>query len=108
MPHLKFAAVPTWGTNASDLARLRAESNITILEPVDNIDDLLRHARVVLGEVVIRQLENGTLALMTARAVVAICPASADGLRRGLARGRSCLLVLPFPKKSWKQQFGAP
>ena len=48
MPGLQFAAVPTWGTNAEDLAALRSHSNITLLDPVDNIDDLLRRTRVVL------------------------------------------------------------
>ena len=48
LPHLQFAAVPTWGTNAQDLAALRSRPNITLLDPVDNIDDLLRRTRVVL------------------------------------------------------------
>src|SRR5213078_2256151 len=48
MPDVRFAAVPTWGTNAADLAALRERSNISILEPVDNIDDLLRRTRVLL------------------------------------------------------------
>jgi surfactin synthase thioesterase subunit/glycosyltransferase involved in cell wall biosynthesis len=45
---LHFAAVPTWGTNAHDLAALRNRPNITLLDPVDNIDDLLRRTRVML------------------------------------------------------------
>jgi surfactin synthase thioesterase subunit/glycosyltransferase involved in cell wall biosynthesis len=48
MPEERFAAVPTWGTNAADLAELRQRPNITILEPVDKIDDLLRQTRVLL------------------------------------------------------------
>ena len=48
MPHLLFAAVPTWGTNAHDLALLQTCPNVTLLDPVDNIDDLLRRTRVVL------------------------------------------------------------
>ena len=48
MPHLQFAAIPTWGTNAQDLALLRRHANITLLDPVDNIDDLLRRTRIVL------------------------------------------------------------
>ncbi|MEP6601947.1 MAG: glycosyltransferase, partial [Nitrospirota bacterium] len=43
-----FAAVPTWGTNSTDLAALRAHANIRLLDPVDNIDDLLRLTRVLL------------------------------------------------------------
>jgi surfactin synthase thioesterase subunit/glycosyltransferase involved in cell wall biosynthesis len=47
-PHLEFAAVPTWGTNAGDLARLRRQRNVRVLDPVENLDDLFRLARVVL------------------------------------------------------------
>jgi surfactin synthase thioesterase subunit/glycosyltransferase involved in cell wall biosynthesis len=48
MPEIAFAAVPTWGTTGSDLAALRARPNVRILDPVDNIDDLLRRTRVLL------------------------------------------------------------
>ena len=47
-PHLRFAAVPTWGTNEADLAALRAHPNISILPPVDNIDELLARTRILL------------------------------------------------------------
>jgi surfactin synthase thioesterase subunit/glycosyltransferase involved in cell wall biosynthesis len=48
MRHLLFAAVPTWGTNPHDLATLLNQPNITLLDPVDDINDLLRRTRVVL------------------------------------------------------------
>lgn len=48
MPSVRFAAVPTWGTNAHDFIALGRHPNITILPPVDNIDDLLRETRVLL------------------------------------------------------------
>ena len=48
MPDIRFAAVPTWGTNAADLAALRRRPNVSVLEPVDNIDELLRRTRVLL------------------------------------------------------------
>jgi surfactin synthase thioesterase subunit/glycosyltransferase involved in cell wall biosynthesis len=48
MPGALFAAVPTWGTNAADLARLRERGNVSILDPFDNIDDLFRQTRVLL------------------------------------------------------------
>lgn len=47
-PDLLFGAVPTWGTTARDLEALRRHANIHILQPVDNIDDLLRQTRVML------------------------------------------------------------
>lgn len=48
MPHVQFAAVPTWGTNEEDCKALEGHSNITILGPVDNIDRLLERTRVLL------------------------------------------------------------
>ena len=47
-PHLKFAAVPTWGTSDEDWAMLRGLPNLTILEPVDNLVDLFKRTRVML------------------------------------------------------------
>lgn len=48
MPTVRFAAVPSWGTNAGDLAALRQRANITLLPPADNINDLLRQTRILL------------------------------------------------------------
>jgi surfactin synthase thioesterase subunit/glycosyltransferase involved in cell wall biosynthesis len=48
-PQLEFAAVPTWGTSARDLAGLRRRPNIAVIDPVENLDDLFRQARVVLA-----------------------------------------------------------
>jgi surfactin synthase thioesterase subunit/glycosyltransferase involved in cell wall biosynthesis len=48
MPQVRFAAVPTWGTNATDRALLEARPNIVVLDPVDRIDDLLARTRVLL------------------------------------------------------------
>lgn len=49
MPQVQFAAVPTWGTNAADLAALHSQPNIHVLQPVDNIDDLLARTRVLVA-----------------------------------------------------------
>ncbi len=43
-----FAVVPTWGTTGTDLASLRANPNIAILPPADNVDDIFRETRVAL------------------------------------------------------------
>ena len=48
MPQVRFAAVPTWGTNAADRAALAARPNIAVLDPVDDIDELLARTRVLL------------------------------------------------------------
>jgi glycosyltransferase involved in cell wall biosynthesis len=48
-PNVDFAAVPTWGTTAADFNALRKLPNVSILSPVDDIDDLLRQTRVMLA-----------------------------------------------------------
>ncbi len=48
MPDIRFAAVPTWGTNAADRRALGQHANISILPPVDHIDTLFAHTRVLL------------------------------------------------------------
>jgi surfactin synthase thioesterase subunit/glycosyltransferase involved in cell wall biosynthesis len=48
MPHVKFAAVPTWGTNRQDREALERRANIQVLDPVDDIDRLLVRTRVLL------------------------------------------------------------
>src|SRR5271157_117062 len=47
-PKTAFAAVPMWGTNQRDQAALRARANVTLIEPVDDIDALLARTRVLL------------------------------------------------------------
>jgi surfactin synthase thioesterase subunit/glycosyltransferase involved in cell wall biosynthesis len=48
LPDRQFAAVPTWGTSEEDWVKLRRLTNLTILQPVDNIDLLLKRTRVML------------------------------------------------------------
>ena len=48
MPAVQFAGVPTWGTNHADRAALASRPNVTMLDPVDNVDDILRRTRVLL------------------------------------------------------------
>jgi len=47
-PGTRFAAVPTWGTNEQDRAALAARPNVTLLRPVDDMNDLFRRTRVLL------------------------------------------------------------
>jgi surfactin synthase thioesterase subunit/glycosyltransferase involved in cell wall biosynthesis len=48
-PEVQFAAVPTWGTDDTDRAALAARANITVLNPVDDINQLLARTRVLLA-----------------------------------------------------------
>ena len=48
LPHEEFAAVPTWGTTAADLAALRSLPNVSVLPPVDDIHQVFAQTRVAL------------------------------------------------------------
>lgn len=48
LPQVRFAAVPTWGTTQADRAALARRANVTLLDPVDNVDDILCRTRVLL------------------------------------------------------------
>lgn len=48
LPHVPFAVIPTWGTTADDRSMLEDLPNVSILEPVDNLEAALRNARVLL------------------------------------------------------------
>ena len=47
-PEISFAAVPTWGTNQAEWALLRSNPNLIMLEPVEGIDELLKHTKILL------------------------------------------------------------
>jgi surfactin synthase thioesterase subunit/glycosyltransferase involved in cell wall biosynthesis len=47
-PAVKFAAVPMWGTTADDRTALAARPNVTLLQPVDDINMLLKRSCVLL------------------------------------------------------------
>lgn len=47
-PKTPFAGVPTWGTTDDDRARMERRANVSILDPVDDIDALFRRTRVLL------------------------------------------------------------
>lgn len=48
MPHIRFAAVPMWGTNEADRRALEQHPNVSILPAVDDIKTLLARTRVLL------------------------------------------------------------
>ena len=47
-PGVQFGAVPTWGTSAQDLEALRRQPNVTVIDPVDDMNQLFRQTRVAL------------------------------------------------------------
>jgi surfactin synthase thioesterase subunit/glycosyltransferase involved in cell wall biosynthesis len=48
MKDVRFAGVPTWGTTQADRAALSRRANVTVLDPADNVDEILRRTRVLL------------------------------------------------------------
>jgi len=47
-PNIEFAALKGWGTTAKDREALSALPNVRLLDPVPDIDDVLREARCLL------------------------------------------------------------
>jgi glycosyltransferase involved in cell wall biosynthesis len=47
-PQVKFAAVPTWGADEGVLRELSELPNVCLLEPSDNIEDILTQTRIML------------------------------------------------------------
>lgn len=48
LPHVHFAAVPTWGTTKDDMYLLEQTPNISVLAPSDDVDNIYDKARVIL------------------------------------------------------------
>ena len=48
-PRVGFAAVPTWGADAEVLRTLSSAPNVEILEPCDDIEEILARTRVLLA-----------------------------------------------------------
>lgn len=68
LPHVPFAAVPTWATTRADIEALEALPNVTLLSPRANVDELFQHVRVLLapslwgesfGQVVVEAMLRG-------------------------------------------------
>jgi len=48
-PDLDFAAVPTWGADPATLAALRSRANVRLLEPRDDIGEVLAGTRILVA-----------------------------------------------------------
>jgi len=48
LPHVKFAAIPFWGTTAEDRAALMQLPNMTLLNPERNLDDIFKQTKVLI------------------------------------------------------------
>ncbi|MNO23762.1 D-inositol 3-phosphate glycosyltransferase [compost metagenome] len=68
MPHLQFAAVPTWATRTEEIEEMQVLPNVTILKPAENINDIYKQTKVFLmpslwgesfGQVVVEAMLRG-------------------------------------------------
>ncbi|MOA08230.1 D-inositol 3-phosphate glycosyltransferase [compost metagenome] len=68
MPHLQFAAVPTWATRSEEIEEMQSLPNVTILKPAENINDIYKQTKVFLmpslwgesfGQVVVEAMLRG-------------------------------------------------
>jgi len=48
VPHLRFAAVPSWGTTTTDLGLLKQLPNVTIVPACDDVRQILRQTGILL------------------------------------------------------------
>jgi glycosyltransferase involved in cell wall biosynthesis len=48
MPHVKFAAIPFWGTTPEDRDALMRLPNMTLLNPSPNLDDIFKQTKVLI------------------------------------------------------------
>ncbi len=99
LPHLKFAAVPTWGTNESDFAKLRARPNIAVLDPVEDIDLILSRTRVLLVPSVWAEARSRMVMEAMLRAVPVIA-SNTGGLPEAKLGVPYVLPVAPIPNYS--------
>jgi glycosyltransferase involved in cell wall biosynthesis len=49
LPHVPFAAVPTWATTEAELEQLKSLPNVELLPASDRIDDIFARTRVLLA-----------------------------------------------------------
>lgn len=74
--HLNFLAVPTWGANSNDIQRLEQCDNISIMQPQDNIECILKHLSILI----VPSLIHETFGYVTVEAMLRGIPVLASNL----------------------------
>jgi surfactin synthase thioesterase subunit/glycosyltransferase involved in cell wall biosynthesis len=83
LPQQRFAAVPTWGTTAADRAAMAARPNIDILNPMDQIDQLLSRTRITLVPSVWAEARSRMIAESLSRGVP-VMASDVGGIREAM------------------------
>ncbi len=103
--HIRFAAVPTWGTTSDNRLELASRPNVSILNPADDIRSILEDTRVIL----VPSLWAEAKSRLISEALLSGIPvlASDRGGNREATLGVGCLLpvnpIVAF-KHSFDQQ----
>jgi glycosyltransferase involved in cell wall biosynthesis len=98
LPGQEFLAVPTWATTAGDRAALAARPNVRLMDPVEDIDEVLARTRVLVMPSVWRE----TFGLTATEAMLRGVPVVASDIG-GLpeAMGGAPYLVPPDAPGRW-------
>lgn len=83
MPDVRFAAVPTWGSLGAELEPIEHLPNVSILSPVDQMDQLFRRTRVTLVPSVWAEARSRMVLESLVRGVPVIA-SDAGGLREAM------------------------
>ncbi len=97
MPEVRFAAVPTWGTNAGDRAALAARSNVCVLDPVDRVDELFARTRVLLVPSLWAEARSRIIPEAMLRGIPVVA-SDAGGIREAMMGLPYLLAVRPIEK----------
>lgn len=82
-PNVEFAAVPIWGTTDSDLAALRNLSNVTVLAPNEDVDEIFRQTRIALVPSLWEEARSRIILEAMARAIPVLA-SDVGGLREAM------------------------
>ncbi len=95
MPETQFAAVPSWGTTQVDLAAIHARANITLLDPVEDITEILQQTRVTLVPSLWAEARSRMVVESLSRAVPVLA-SDVGGLREAMCGVEHVLPVNPI------------
>ena len=95
LPATRFAAVPSWGTTAEDLAAMAERPNITLLQPAEDITEILRQTRVTLVPSLWAEARSRMVVESLSRGVPVLA-SDVGGLREAMCNVEHVLPVNPI------------
>ncbi|MCX6612224.1 MAG: glycosyltransferase family 4 protein, partial [Acidobacteria bacterium] len=95
LPEIQFAAVPSWGTTQHDLAEIKSRGNIKLLDPVEDITEILQQTRVTLVPSLWAEARSRMVVESLSRAVPVLA-SDVGGLREAMCGVEHVLPVNPI------------